>query len=291
MSIAKVYFSKKLTAQRLIDIYQKLNINLPGKVAVKLHSGELGGHNFLKPDEVKDLVNYLNGTIVQCNTAYEGKRYETESHLKAIRDHGFASIAPVDIMDSEQPDLILPIAPHFQIKKNYVGKHLQNYDSLLVLSHFKGHAMGGFGGALKNMSIGIASKYGKAYIHGAGEVEHIWDCEQNKFLEAMADADKSIMEFFSNKIAFINCMVRLSIDCDCDSNPHEPEMHDIGILASLDPVALDQACLDLIYNSDDPKKKSLIKRIEEKNGAHILEAAEQLKIGSREYELIDIDNE
>ena len=291
MSIAKVYFSKKLTAQRLIDIYQKLNINLPGKVAVKLHSGEPGGHNFLKPDEVKDLVNYLNGTIVECNTAYEGKRYETESHLKAIRDHGFASIAPVDIMDSEQPDLILPIAPHFRIKKNYVGKHLQNYDSLLVLSHFKGHAMGGFGGALKNMSIGIASKYGKAYIHGAGEVEHIWDCEQNKFLEAMADADKSIMEFFSNKIAFINCMVRLSIDCDCDSNPHEPEMHDIGILASLDPVALDQACLDLIYNSDDPKKKSLIKRIEEKNGAHILEAAEQLKIGSREYELIDIDNE
>ena len=194
-------------------------------------------------------------------------------------------------MDSEQPDLILPIAPHFQIKKNYVGKHLQNYDSLLVLSHFKGHAMGGFGGALKNMSIGIASKYGKAYIHGAGEVEHIWDCEQNKFLEAMADADKSIMEFFSNKIAFINCMVRLSIDCDCDSNPHEPEMHDIGILASLDPVALDQACLDLIYNSDDPKKESLIKRIEEKNGDHILEAAEQLKIGSREYELIDIDNE
>lgn len=285
---ANVYFTRETTADKLLEIYKKLQVELPGKVAVKIHTGEPGGNNYLKPMELKDLVSYVKGTIVECNTAYKGRRYETKEHLKVIAEHGFDKIAKVDIMDSEG-QVVLPVKPFNQIDKNYVGSHLLNYDSLLVVSHFKGHAMGGFGGALKNMSIGIASKYGKAYIHGAGEPEHIWDCEQDKFLEAMADADKAIMDYFKKNIAFINMMVRLSIDCDCDSHPHDPEMKDIGILASLDPVALDQACLDLVYQAKDKGKASLIKRIEAKNGIHIIEAASKIKVGVRNYKLIDID--
>lgn len=285
-----VYFTKATSSDKVLEMYKKLNVDLPGKVAIKIHTGEPGGNNYIKPKEMQALVEYVNGTIVECNTAYKGRRYETKDHLAAIAEHGFNEIAKVDIMDSEG-EITLPVAPYNQIDKNYVGSHLKNYDSMLVLSHFKGHAMGGFGGALKNMSIGIASKYGKSYIHGAGEPEHMWDCEQDKFLESMADADKSIMDYFKNNIVFINMMVRLSIDCDCNSHPHDPEMQDIGILASLDPVALDQACLDLVYASEDPGKKSLINRIEEKHGVHTIEAAEKIKVGTRDYDLVNIDNE
>lgn len=289
MSKSKVLFTSSTSGEKLVEMYKKLNVELKGKVAVKVHSGEPGGNNFIKPHEMKDLVALVNGTIVECNTAYQGNRYHTEDHLKAIEDHGFNDIADVDIMDSEGDDLVLKVSPYNVIEKNYVGSHLTNYDSMLVLSHFKGHAMGGFGGALKNTSIGIASKFGKAYIHGGGEPEHIWDCEQDKFLESMADASKSVVDLFNDQIVFINMMIRMSIDCDCDAHPQDPEMKDIGILASTDPVALDQACLDLVYQSNDPKKKSLIERIEEKHGVHILEAADKIGIGSREYELVNVD--
>ncbi len=282
-----VYFTPDITSQNLVGIYKTLGKELPGKVAVKLHSGEPGGHNFLQPEFVKDLVDYVNGTIVECNTAYEGRRNTTEEHLKAIKEHGFDKIAEVDIMDSEG-QIELPVPSGKQIKINYVGSHLKNYDSMLVLSHFKGHQMGGFGGALKNLSIGVASSYGKAYIHGAGEPEKIWTCEQDKFLEAMADADKSVMDYFNGKITFINVMNNMSIDCDCNNNPAKPEIGDIGILASDDPVALDQACVDLVYRSDDKGKASLIKRIEEKHGIHTVEAAADLGVGSRKYKLIKI---
>lgn len=288
MEKSKVYFIKEMSADNILKIYHKLGKKLEGNVAVKLHSGEPGGHNFLQINEVEKIVKEVNGTIVECNTAYQGRRYYTEDHKKAVEEHGFTKIAKVDIMDEEEPDLVLPIYPCLQIDKNYVGNHLSNYDSMLVLTHFKGHEMGGFGGSLKNISIGIASRYGKGYIHGAGDVNHIWDCEQDKFLEAMADASKSILEFFKGEMVFINCMVRLSIDCDCNAHPHDPEMKDIGILASLDPVALDQACLDLVYSSNDSGKKSLIERIESKHGVHILEAAEKLGYGNREYELEEI---
>ena len=242
--VSEVLFSRKISPEELVNIYKAAGFCLKGKVAVKLHSGEPGGHNFLQADFVKPIVDFLKGVIVECNTAYEGRRFKTEDHLRVMQEHGFAGIAPVDIMDSDG-ETALKISGGKQIDKNYVGKNLSRYDSILILSHFKGHVMGGFGGALKNMSIGIASSHGKAHIHGAGDPKKLWDCEQDKFLEAMADADKSIVEFFGGRIAYINVMRNLSIDCDCDSNPHPPEMADIGILASHDPVALDQACVDL----------------------------------------------
>ena len=284
---AIVYFTPDITSDNLVRIYKTLGKDLKGNVAVKLHSGEPGGHNFLQPDFIKDLVTYLNGTIVECNTAYEGRRNTTEEHKKAIAEHGFDKIAKVDIMDSEG-QMELPVPEGKQIKVNYVGSHLKNYDSMLVLSHFKGHQMGGFGGALKNMSIGIASSYGKAYIHGAGKPEDLWTCEQDKFLESMADADKSVMDYMKDNITFINVMSRMSIDCDCNNNPAEPEIADIGILASDDPVALDQACVDLVYNSKDPGKASLIERMESRHGIHTVEAAADLGVGVRKYKLIDI---
>lgn len=284
---AIVYFTPEITSSNLVEIYKTIGKDLKGNVAVKLHSGEPGGHNFLQPEFVKELVNYLNATIVECNTAYEGRRNTTEEHEKAIKEHGFDKIAKVDIMDSEG-QMELPVPEGNQIKVNYVGSHLKNYDSMLVLSHFKGHQMGGFGGALKNMSIGIASSYGKAYIHGAGIPENIWTCEQDKFLEAMADADKSVMDYMKGNITFINVMSKMSIDCDCNNNPTPPEIADIGILGSDDPVALDQACVDLIYNSKDPGKASLIKRMEEKHGIHTVEAASKLGVGVRIYKLIEI---
>lgn len=279
-----VFFTREITPAKLVEIYERLGRQLPGKVAVKVHSGEPGGKHFVQPEFMKPLVDALHGVLVECNTAYPGRRDTTEEHLKVLEEHGFTKIAPVDLLDAEG-EMELPIPNGKQIKVNYVGAHLKRYDSMLVLSHFKGHLMGGFGGAMKNMSIGIASSHGKAYIHGAGFPEHLWDCEQDKFLEAMADADRSIMDFFPNKMAFINVMKDLSVDCDCDSSPHAPEMADIGILASLDPVALDQACVDQVYQSSDKGKASLIERMESRHAIHILEAAEELRIGSRKYRL------
>lgn len=286
--LPKVYFTRTITPQKLVETYNVLGFKLPGRVAVKVHSGEPGGNHFIKPEFMKPLVDLLGGTIVECNTAYEGRRNTTEKHWKAIEEHGFTKIAKVDIMDADT-DMPIPVRGGMQIKVNYVGTHLKNYDSMLVLSHFKGHQMGGFGGALKNLSIGVASSRGKAYIHGAGIPENMWTCEQDKFLESMADADKSVMDYMNSKLAFINVMKDMSIDCDCNNHPAPPEMADIGILSSLDPVALDQACVDLIYKSPDKGKASLIKRMEKMHGIHTVEAAEKLGIGSRKYELVDMD--
>lgn len=284
---AVVYFTPEITSENLVEMYKTLGKNLQGKVAVKVHSGEPGGHNFLQPEFIEPIVKHLNGTIVECNTAYEGRRDTTEEHKLAIKEHGFDKIAKVDIMD-EEGEMELPVPDGKQIKVNYVGSHLKNYDSMLVLSHFKGHQMGGFGGALKNMSIGIASSHGKAYIHGAGKPEEMWTCEQDKFLESMADADKSVMDYMKGNITFINVMTRMSVDCDCNNNPAKPEISDIGILASDDPVALDQACVDLVYKSNDTGKKALIERMESRHGIHTVEAAADLGIGVRKYKLIPV---
>ena len=286
---AQVYFTRDISAQGLIKIYDALGATLKGNVAVKISTGEPGGHNFLSPALIKPLVDRLQGTIVECNTAYEGKRFASRDHWQAIRDHGFAAIAPCDIMD-EEGDIALPVNGGVRISQNYVGAHLRNYASMLMLSHFKGHAMGGFGGALKNMSIGVASSYGKAYIHVAGDPAKIWTADHDMFLESMADADKSVMDFMGREnLAYINVANRLSVDCDCDSNPHEPEMADIGIFASLDPVAVDQACVDAVYASPDPGKAALIERMESRHGIHTIEAAAALGLGLREYEIVAID--
>jgi uncharacterized Fe-S center protein len=294
MNKSIVYFTKNITPASLVNIYKKLGIELKGNIAVKIHSGEPGGNNYLKPELMKDLVNYVHGTIVECNTAYAGKRDTSEKHRVTINEHGFNKIANVDIMD-EDGSMKLPVRNGTHLYFNYVGSHLANYDSLLVLSHFKGHAMGGFGGALKNISIGIASSNGKAWIHSAGtsqdasDFSKFFSIPQDAFLESMAEAASTIVDYRKNQIAFVNVMCNLSIDCDCDSNPHAPEMKDIGILASLDPVALDQACIDLIYSSEDPGKKRLINRIEEKHGIHTIEESARLGVGSREYQLISLD--
>lgn len=284
---SKVYFSKNITADEIVKMYEKLGMTLPGNVAVKVHSGEAGNQNFLGPDLYKEVINKVDGTVVECNTAYAGKRNTTEEHLQTMKEHGWTENFKVDIMDADG-EIKLPIPNGVQIKVNYVGKNIEKYDSMLVLSHFKGHPMGGFGGALKNISIGIASSHGKAYIHGAGDVEKIWTADGNAFKEAMADADKSIMDYFKENIAFINVMANMSVDCDCCAVAEDPCMKDIGVLASLDPVALDKACLDLVYTSKDPGRDHLIERIESRNGAHIIEAAEKLGVGSTEYELIEI---
>lgn len=284
---SKVYFSKNITADEIVKMYEKLGMTLPGNVAVKVHSGEVGNQNFLGPDLYKEVINKVNGTVVECNTAYAGKRNTTEEHLQTMKEHGWTENFKVDIMDANG-EIELPIPNGAQIKVNYVGKNIEKYDSMLVLSHFKGHPMGGFGGALKNISIGIASSHGKAYIHGAGDVEKLWTADGNAFKEAMADADKSIMDYFKENIAFINVMANMSVDCDCCAVAEDPCMKDIGVLASLDPVALDKACLDLVYASKDPGRDHLIERIESRNGAHIIEAAEKLGVGSIEYELIEI---
>ena len=284
---SKVYFSKNITADEIVKMYEKLGMTLPGNVAVKVHSGEAGNQNFLGPDLYKEVINKVNGTVVECNTAYAGKRNTTEEHWQTMKEHGWTENFKVDIMDADG-EIELPIPNGAQIKVNYVGKNIEKYDSMLVLSHFKGHPMGGFGGALKNISIGIASSHGKAYIHGAGDVEKLWTADSNVFKEAMADADKSIMDYFKENIAFINVMANMSVDCDCCVVAEDPCMKDIGVLASLDPVALDKACLDLVYTSKDPGRDHLIERIESRNGAHIIEAAEKLGVGSTEYELIEI---
>ena len=253
------------------------------------HIHHKGGHNFLQPALIGPLTERLHGTIVECNTAYEGRRNTTQEHWKAIQEHGFLDIAPCDIMD-ETGELALPVTNGMHLQENFVGAHLRNYDSMLVLSHFKGHMMGGFGGALKNISIGIASAHGKAHIHGVGVPEELWTADHNSFLECMADAAKSVVEYLGRRnMAFINVANRLSVDCDCDAHPHEPEMADIGVFASLDPVALDQACVDAVYASPDPGKAALIERMESRNGIHTVETACALGIGVREYELIYLD--
>lgn len=287
MEKSKVYFSRELTKENVVNMYKKLGVDLKGKVAVKVHSGEEGNQNYLKPEFFEDIVKCVNGTIVECNTAYEGMRNTTEKHKELIKKHGWTELFDVDIMDAEE-EMELDIPNGKVIKKNFVGKHLENYDSMLVVSHFKGHPMGGFGGALKNISIGIASSHGKAYIHGAGVPENLWTAKHDLFLESMADADKSIVDYFKGNIAFINIMCNMSVDCDCCAVAEDPCMKDIGILASLDPVALDQACVDLVYNSDDPGKNHLIERIESRNGLHTIDAAYELGVGNKEYELIEV---
>ncbi|QWT55197.1 DUF362 domain-containing protein [Christensenella sp. MSJ-20] len=288
MAKPSVYFTKQITPEKMIELFKVLGRELPGAVAVKLHSGEVGNQNFIRPEFLKPIIDDVSGTVVECNTAYEGQRNTTEKHWATMEQHGWTGICKVDIMD-EAGETALPIPNGKRIQVNYVGANLANYDSLLVLSHFKGHPMGGYGGALKNISIGIASSHGKAYIHGAGDPEKIWTADHDSFLESMADAAKSIMDHFDGRIAFLNVMCNLSVDCDCCAVAADPEMADIGILASLDPVALDQACLDLVYASDDPGKESLIERITSRNGVHTIEAAADLGIGSREYTLVSLD--
>ena len=289
-----MYFTKEITPQSVIKVYEKLGIKLPGNVAVKLHSGEEGNQNYIKPDFVKAIVERVNGTVVECNTAYEGARNSTDKHKKLLEKHGWTKYFNVDLMDEVGPDMVLDIPNGKVIKKNYVGKNLKNYDSLLVLSHFKGHPMGGYGGALKQLSIGVASSAGKSYIHSAGKYTDqtkVWGDlpEQDKFLESMADAASSVVNYFKPNVAYINVMCNLSVDCDCCAVAEDPCMKDIGVLASLDPVAIDQACIDLIYNSKDPGKEHFIKRVERQNGIHTIEAASSIGVGSRNYELINID--
>ena len=282
---SKVYFTREISSEKLLEIYKKLGVELKGKVAVKVHSGEKGNQNYLKPLFYKDIIDYVKGTVVECNTAYDGARNTSEKHLKLLEEHEWSKYYNVDLLDKDA-ELELPVKEGKHLKVNYVGKNIENYDSMLVLSHFKGHPMGGFGGSLKNLSIGLASSYGKANIHGAGNPEDIWTSDHDSFLESMAEADKTIMDYEKN-IVFINVMANMSVDCDCCAVAEDPCMKDIGILASIDPVALDQACIDLVYNSRDPGKNHLIERIESRNGIHTIEEAEKLKVGTRNYELIE----
>lgn len=283
-----VYFSKEISPEKVVEMYQKLGKDLTGKVAVKLHSGEEGNQNFLQPEFWKPMINHVKGTVVECNTAYEGSRNTTEKHLATIEKHGWNKYFDFDLMDAEGPDIELDIPNGKVIKKDFVGKNLVNYDSMLVLSHFKGHPMGGFGGALKQLSIGVASSAGKAYIHGAGIPANIWTADHDVFLESMADAALAVVDYFKGNMVFVNVMKNMSVDCDCCAVAEDPCMKDIGILISLDPIAIDQACIDLIYASDDPGKDHLIERIESRNGIHTIEAAADLGFGSRDYKLIKI---
>lgn len=293
MEKAKVYFMKEITLENVVKIYQALNINLKGKVAVKVHSGEEGNQNYLHPEFMKPMIEYVNGTVVECNTAYDGQRDTTQKHEKLMEKHGWTKYFDVDIMDAKE-DKVLEIPNGKRIKKNYVGKNIENYDSMLVLSHFKGHPMGGYGGALKQLSIGVASTAGKAYIHTAGKTnkkEELWDNvpPQDLFLESMADAAKSVVDYFKENIAYINIMCNMSVDCDCCAKAEDPCMKDIGILASLDPVAIDQACIDLVKASNDEGKDRLLERITSRHGEHTIEAADELGVGTKEYELIKLD--
>ena len=294
MNKPKVYFTNKLEPSSLVKLYETLGKELPGKIAVKLHSGEKGNQNYLKPEFVKDIIEKVNGTVVECNTAYEGARNTTEKHQKLLEEHNWTKYFTVDILDSEE-EITLENPNGKIIQKNYVGAKMKDYDSLLVLSHFKGHPMGGFGGALKNISIGLASSQGKRYIHCSGKenasYEDMFTSGHDSFLESMADACKTIKDYFQDNIVYINSMVNLSVDCDCCATAKDACMKDIGILASLDSVALDQACIDLVYQSKDPGRDTLVERIESRNGLLTIEAAEKQQVGSREYELINIDEQ
>lgn len=285
---SKVLFTRTISPEMVLTMYEKLGKELTGHIAIKLHSGEEGNQNFLKPEFWAPIIRHLDGTVVECNTAYEGSRNTTEKHLKTIEKHGWSRYFDVDLLDAEGPDLVLDIPDGKVIQKNYVGKDIANYNGMLVLSHFKGHPMGGYGGALKQLSIGCASSYGKAYIHGAGVPEDIWTADHDLFLESMADAASSVHDYFKDNIVYINVMKNMSVDCDCCAVAEDPCMKDIGILISTDPIAIDQACLDLVYASTDPGKEHLIERIESRNGVHTIEAAEALGYGSRDYELIEI---
>ena len=290
-NVPKVYMFKEISPENLVKIYEALGREATGKVAVKLSTGEPGGHNFLQPALIKDLVQKVKGTIVECNTAYGGGRVDTENHLKAAKDHGFTAIAPVDIMDAEG-EVALPVKGGKHLKEDFVGSHYLNYDFTIVLSHFKGHAMGGFGGAIKNISIGIASSVGNAWIHSAGKTKgNPWGNlpPQDDFLESMAEAAKAIVDHCGDKILYISVANNLSVDCDCDSSPEDPKMGDIGILASLDPIALDKACTDLVRASEDHGKIHLIERIDSRNGMHTLEYGEKIGLGSQKYELVKLD--
>lgn len=286
---SKVYFSRTITPEKVLELYKMADHPLTGNVAIKLHSGETGNQNFLKPLFWKPVIEYVGGVVAECNTAYEGTRNTTKKHLKTIDAHGWSRYFNVDLLDAEGPDMELEIPNGKVIKKNYVGKNLAKYNSMLVLSHFKGHPMGGYGGALKQLSIGVASSFGKAYIHGAGEPEKIWTADHNLFLESMADAASSVVEYFHHDVVYVNVMKNMSVDCDCCAVAEDPCMADIGILVSLDPVAIDQACIDLVYKSDDPGRDHLLERIESRNGVHTIEAAAALGMGSREYELIEVE--
>ncbi len=286
---SKVYFTKNITPENVLKLFLMLNKELPGKVAIKVHSGEVGNQNFLRPDFWEPIVKHVGGTVVECNTAYEGERNTTEKHLKAIEKHSWNQYFDFDLLDAEGPDIELEIPKGKVIQKNYIGKNAANYDSMLVLSHFKGHPMGGYGGAIKQLSIGVGSSYGKAYIHGAGEPEKIWTADHDSFLESMADAAMSVIDYYKGNLAYINVMKNMSVDCDCCAKAEDPCMADIGILASLDPIAIDQACVDLVYASNDPGRDHLIERIESRNGVLTIEAAAKLGYGSREYELVNID--
>lgn len=294
MGKSKVLFTKNLTGEGLINIYEKLGVKLEGNIAIKLHSGEAGNQNYLRPEFVKPLIEKLGGTVVECNTAYAGERNTSEKHKKLIEEHGWSKYFKFDLMDEEGPDKVLEVRNGKVLKENFVGKNLVNYDSILVLSHFKGHPMGGYGGALKQLSIGCASSEGKAWIHSAGQSKDqytIWDNlpEQDRFLESMADAASTVNGLFKGKVVYINVMKNLSVDCDCCAVAEDPCMQDVGILASTDPVAIDQACIDLVYNSEDKGKEHFIERVESRHGIHTIEVAEELGVGSREYELINID--
>ena len=285
---SKVYFSKVITPEKVLELYKILGKDLSGNVAIKVHSGEKGNQNFLKPDFWKPVIDFVGGTVVECNTAYEGARNTTERHEKLMEEHGWKEYFKVDILDAEGPDLVLDIKNGEKIKKNFVGKNIEKYDSMLVLSHFKGHPMGGYGGAIKQLSIGVASSYGKGYIHGVGNPDNFWTSDHDEFLESMAEAASSVIDYFNGNIVYVNVMKNMSVDCDCCAKAEDPCIADIGILISDDPIAIDQACIDLVYSSSDPGKPNLIERIESRNGIHTIETAAKLGYGSREYELIEI---
>ena len=294
MEKSKVYFCKEITPENVVKMFKTLGRELPGKVAVKVHSGEAGNQNFLRPEFMKPMVEYVNGTIVENNTAYEGERTNTKDHLKVIENHGWNKYYNVDILDSEKPDLELQIPNGKILKQNFVGKHISNYNSMLVISHFKGHPMGGYGGALKQLSIGCASREGKMWIHTGGKTKEGLIgpdnvAEQNVFLEAMADAASSVVKYFGENIVFINVMANMSVDCDCCAVAEDPCMKDIGILASTDPIAIDEACMDLVRKSDDPGKEHFLERVNSRNGTHTIDAATELGFGTKEYILLNVD--
>lgn len=290
---SKVYFTRDLSSEAILKMYKLFDGRLKGNIAIKLHSGEKGNQNFLRPEYLKEVIDYVGGKVVECNTAYDGARNTTERHLKCLKEHGWSEYFPVELLDAEGPDKVLDIPNGKVIQKDYVGKDIEKFDSMLVLSHFKGHPMGGFGGALKQLSIGVASSAGKCYIHSAGKTlkqEEVWKmtAPQDQFLEAMADAASSVVDYFHGNIVYINIMKNMSVDCDCCAVAEDPCLKDIGILISDDPIAIDQACVDLVRNSDDPGKEHFMERVNSRHGIHTIEAASELGFGSREYELIEV---